>query len=233
MSKRAAEQRLTPRQQRILEAIRSAVRERGYPPSVREIGDAVGLASPSSVAHQLRVLEEYGLLRRDPNRPRAIEIRPVEDPGMVNQRAPVTHAADIRAAQHDPDPDIGASSIVAVPLVGTIAAGGPILAEESVEAVLPMPIDLVGHGDLFMLRIRGDSMIDAAICDADYVVVRRQPDAVHGDIVAALLGDEATVKTFERRDGHAWLMPRNPAYDPVPGDDARILGKVVSVLRRL
>ena len=214
----ADEQGLTQRQRAILTMIRQSVEERGYPPSVREIGEAVGLTSPSSVSYQLSTLERMGLLRRDPNRPRALV---VADLGEL--------PADTSQAVADaPRPDA-----VDVPVVGRIAAGGPILAEESVEAVFPLPRDLVGEGQLFMLKVVGDSMIDAAICDGDWVVVRQQADADNGDIVAALLDDEATVKTLKRRDGHVWLMPHNPAYEPILGDHARIMGKVVSVLRRL
>jgi repressor LexA len=210
---------LTQRQRAILEAIRSCVEQRGYPPSVREIGEGVGLTSPSSVAHQLATLERLGYLRRDPNRPRALV---VADPAEA--------APAIGAQAADP----GASAnLVPVPLLGRIAAGGPILAEQHVEEVFPLPRDLVGQGELFMLKVVGDSMIDAAICDGDWVVVRRQPDAENGDIVAALLDDEATVKTLKRRDGHVWLMPHNPAYAPILGDEATIMGKVVSVLRRI
>lgn len=207
---------LTPRQQAILRVIEQTTAERGYPPSVREIGQGVGLTSPSSVAHQLRALEELGYLRKDPHRPRALV---VARPGAT---APtfVQEAALPRDA-------------VAVPLVGRIAAGGPILAEQRTEDVMPLPKDLVGEGELFMLTVVGDSMIDAAICDGDYVVVRSQPTCENGDIVAAMIDDEATVKTFKRRDGHVWLMPHNPAYEPILGDHAQILGKVVSVLRRL
>lgn len=203
---------LTPRQQAILRVIEQTTAERGYPPSVREIGQGVGLTSPSSVAHQLRTLQELGYLRKDPHRPRALVVSRPEEPAAV---APfVGHA-------------------VPVPLVGRIAAGGPILAEQHTEEVMPLPRDLVGDGELFMLTVVGDSMIDAAICDGDYVVVRRQPTCENGDIVAALLDDEATVKTFKRRDGHVWLMPHNSAYEPIVGDHAQILGKVVSVLRRV
>ena len=210
----ADETGLTLRQQAILTAIRTSVEERGYPPSVREIGEGVGLTSPSSVAHQLATLERLGYLRRDPNRPRALV---VADP------------AEAAAPAAAPSP----AGTVAVPLVGRIAAGGPILAEQDVEAVFPLPRDLVGEGELFMLKVVGDSMIDAAICDGDWVVVRRQPDAENGDIVAALLDDEATVKTLKRRDGHVWLMPHNPAYAPILGDHPQIMGRVVSVLRRV
>ena len=210
---------LTPRQQAILRVIEQTTAERGYPPSVREIGQGVGLASSSSVAHQLRALEELGYLRKDPNRPRALV---VSRPG--DAAAPL--------ARPDTPPDLPAGT-VGVPLVGRIAAGGPILAEQHTEDVLPLPKDLVGDGELFMLTVVGDSMVDAAICDGDFVVVRRQPTCENGEIVAALLDDEATVKTFKRRDGHVWLMPHNPAYEPILGDHAQILGKVVSVLRRV
>lgn len=200
---------LTPRQQAILRVIRQAVEERGYPPSVREIGEGVGLTSPSSVAHQLGTLERLGYLRKDPHRPRALVV------------ADAPHA------------NVSHPDSVNVPLLGRIAAGGPILAEQHTQGSMALPRDLVGEGDLFMLQVVGDSMIDAAICDGDWVVVRQQPNAENGEIVAALLDDEATVKTFKRQDGHVWLMPHNPAYAPILGDDARIMGKVVSVLRRV
>ncbi len=215
---------LTSRQTRILEVIREAVEQRGYPPSVREIGDAVGLTSPSSVAHQLRVLEQKGYLRRDPNRPRALEVTD----GETRSSRPPTN----REASSAPSALVSENTAL-VPVLGRIAAGGPILAEESVETVFPLPRELTGQGELFLLHVVGDSMIDAAICDGDFVVVRKQDNAEQGEIVAALLGDEATVKTFKKRDGHIWLMPHNPNYAPIPGDDARILGKVVSVLRRV
>lgn len=214
----ADETGLTLRQQAILAVIRTSVEERGYPPSVREIGEGVGLTSPSSVAHQLATLERLGYLRRDPNRPRALVVADAPD------SAPVAGVPSVASTN---------PHTVEVPLVGRIAAGGPILAEQSVEAVFPLPRDLVGEGELFMLKVVGDSMIDAAICDGDWVVVRQQADADNGDIVAALLDDEATVKTLKRRDGHVWLMPHNPAYAPILGDQARIMGKVVSVLRRV
>ncbi|MFM8515138.1 MAG: transcriptional repressor LexA [Actinomycetota bacterium] len=201
---------LTRRQRAILDAIRASIEERGYPPSVREIADGVGLTSSSSVAYQLTTLEKMGYLRRDPNRPRAL---------VVSDAPAVAIAAS--------------DDVVDIPLLGRIAAGGPLLAEQSIELTMPLPRELVGHGELFMLRVVGDSMVDAAICDGDWVVVRQQPTALNGDIVAALLGDEATVKTYKERDGHVWLMPHNPAYAPILGDEARILGKVVSVLRSL
>lgn len=211
---------LTPRQQAILRVIQQTTAERGYPPSVREIGQGVGLTSPSSVAHQLRTLEELGYLRKDPNRPRALVVSRPEMPTSL-AHSPTSEEAN------------AVSAAVPVPLVGRIAAGGPILAEQHTEDVMPLPRDLVGDGELFMLTVVGDSMVDAAICDGDFVVVRRQPTCENGDIVAALLDDEATVKTFKRRDGHVWLMPHNPAYEPILGDNAQILGKVVSVLRRI
>jgi repressor LexA len=191
--------------------IRDWVDRHGYPPTMREIAAAVGLASPSSVAHQLKVLEEHGHLRRDARGSRAVDIRS-------------TPAAPGPAANSDD---------VRVPLLGAIAAGTPILADEQVEDELTLPISLVGHGTLFALRVKGDSMIDAAICDGDMVVVRQQPTAETGDIVAAMIEGEATVKVL-RTDGHRVdLVPRNPSYDVIPGNDATILGKVVSVLRRV
>ena len=213
----ADETGLTPRQRAILSTIRESVEQRGYPPSVREIGEGVGLTSSSSVAHQLATLERMGYLRRDPNRPRALV---VADP-------------HVGPARSDAPTDVHRPEAADVQVVGRIAAGGPILAEQDVEAVFPLPRDLVGDGQLFMLKVVGDSMVDAAICDGDWVVVRQQETADNGDIVAALLDDEATVKTFKRRDGHVWLMPHNPAYAPILGDQAQIMGKVVSVLRRV
>ncbi len=208
---------LTLRQRRILEFIRSAVDRNGYPPSVREIGEAVGLVSPSSVAYQLRMLEQKGYLRRDPNRPRAVDVRPPGEQHCEDEAA-------ARAAHPAP---------AYVPVLGRIAAGGPILAEQSVEEVFPLPRELVGEGTLFMLQVKGDSMIEAAICDGDWVVVRQQPTADNGDIVAAMIDGEATVKTYRRRDGHLWLLPRNQAFEPIPGDEATIMGRVVAVLRRI
>ena len=218
---------LTPRQRLVLETIRDAVERRGYPPSMREIGEAVGLTSPSSVAHQLVTLERKGYLRRDPNRPRAIE---VTTPGgsRLSAREPVLPEGVDATGSGDERPQPSY-----VPVVGRIAAGGPILAEQAVEDVFPLPRQLVGDGTLFLLKVSGDSMVDAAICDGDWVVVRQQPVADNGDIVAAMIDGEATVKTFKRRDGHVWLLPHNPAYQPIPGDDASVLGRVVAVLRRV
>ncbi len=219
---------LTPRQQRILTALRDAIEQRGYPPSIREIGDLVGLASSSSVAHQLRVLEQKGFIKRDPNRPRALE---VFLPELMAARRSISSGDDSGfdvTGIGDAHPQA-----TNVPLVGRIAAGGPILAEERVEEIFPMPKSLVGDGTLFMLEVSGESMIDAAICDGDYVVIRQQPDANNGDIVAAMLDGEATVKTFQRKDGQVWLLPHNENYDPIDGTHATILGKVTAVLRRV
>ena len=211
---------LTERQRTILDVIRASVTTRGYPPSIREIGDAVGLTSTSSVAHQLRTLERKGFLRRDPNRPRAVDVRSPED-----FATPVV-TTEVSGSDALPEPTF-------VPVLGRIAAGGPILAEEAVEDVFPLPRELVGEGSLFLLKVVGDSMVDAAICDGDWVVVRQQNVADNGDIVAAMIDGEATVKTFKRTRGQVWLMPHNPAFDPIPGNEAAVLGKVVTVLRKI
>jgi len=214
---------LTRRQQAILDVIRDSVERRGYPPSIREICESAGLASTSSVAHQLAMLERKGFLRRDPNRPRAVDVRSSGDERPKAARRAVAVTDD--APRGD--------TPVFVPVVGRIAAGGPILAEQMIEEVYPLPKSLVGDGPLFMVKVVGDSMIDAAIADGDWVVVHQQQDADQGDIVAAMIDGEATVKTLKRRDGHVWLMPHNPAYQPIPGDEATILGRVVTVLRKL
>ena len=212
---------LTYRQRTILRTISQSIENRGYPPTMREIGAVVGLTSPSSVKHQLTALERKGYLRRDPKRPRAMEIvgTEVESPALSRFASP-------EEATDAPAP-------MMVPVVGRIAAGGPILAEQSVEDVFPLPRQLVGDGDLFLLRVQGDSMIEAAICDGDWVVVRRQPVAENGEIVAAMLDDEATVKTLQRKDGRVWLLPANSAYSPIDGSDAQVLGRIVTVLRSL
>jgi repressor LexA len=207
---------LTPRQRRVLEVIREAVSARGYPPSVREIGEAVGLTSSSSVAHQLTTLQAKGYLRRDPNRPRAVEVLPAG--GAADDEA------DVRAAR---------PSAAYVPVVGRIAAGAPVLADEAVETVFPLPRELVGEGTVFLLKVVGDSMIDAGIHDGDWVAVRQQQVAENGEIVAAMIDGEATVKTYSRRDGAIWLLPQNSSYAPIPGNDATVLGRVVTVLRRI
>jgi repressor LexA len=204
---------LTARQRTILEMIHAHVDVHGYPPSVREIGDAVGLRSPSSVHAQLETLETKGYLRRDPTKPRALELG--RDPDTALDLRPV--------------------SARNVPLVGEIAAGGPILAEERVDAVYPLPKELVGDGALFMLRVRGESMIDAGVLDGDLVVIREQPTVEQGEMCAALIDGEATVKFFRRtRAGEVFLDPANEAYEPIPVDAtqaASIMGKVVTVLR--
>ncbi len=215
---------LTRRQRLVLDTIRASVEERGYPPSMREIGEAVGLTSPSSVKHQLTALERKGYLRRDPNRPRAIEVVQPDDSRAI---PPLTQDSAFAVAEVTELPQTPAY----VPVVGRIAAGGPILAEQVVEDVFPLPRQLVGEGELFLLRVVGDSMIEAAICDGDWVVVRRQNVAENGEIVAAMIDGEATVKTFKRTGGHVWLVPHNAAYEPIPGDESQILGRVVSVLR--
>ncbi|WP_414937319.1 transcriptional repressor LexA [Amycolatopsis sp. cmx-11-51] len=209
---------LTVRQQQVLDVIKLWVSRFGYPPSVREIGEAVGLTSTSSVSHQLQALQRKGYLRRDPNRPRAVGVLAVTDDNPMG--------IEVEQPQ-------SAAKAAYVPLIGRIAAGGPVLAEQAIEDVFPLPREIVGEGELFLLSVAGDSMVDAAITDGDWVVVRQQPTADPGEIVAAMIDGEATVKTFKRKDGHVWLMPHNEAYEPIPGDDATILGKVVAVLRRL
>ncbi len=228
----ADETGLTPRQRMVLEVIRDSVERRGYPPTVREIGEAVGLTSTSSVSHQLMTLQKKGFLRRDPSRPRAVDVRLPGDAERSAQRtadrvAEAGRFAD-EAAEREAHPQPAY-----VPVLGRIAAGGPILAEQAVEDVFPLPRELVGSGTLYLLRVVGDSMVDAAIADGDWVVVRQQPNADNGDIVAAMIDGEATVKTYKRRDGHLWLMPHNPAYSPILGDNAVILGRVVTVLRKI
>jgi len=209
---------LSAKQMAILEVIQTSIARHGYPPSMREIGDAVGLKSLSSVTHQLGQLELSGYLRRDAGKTRAMEVL-IDLPGMSTE-----NPADMA-------PSVGDAALV--PLVGRIAAGVPITAEQQVEEIFPLPRQLVGKGDLFMLKVTGESMIDAAICDGDWVVVRSQGNAENGEIVAAMLDGEATVKTFRRRDGHVWLLPRNSAFEPILGDDATVLGKVVAVLRAI
>jgi repressor LexA len=200
---------LTPRQLKILSVIKTAVEDQGYPPSMREIGQAAGLSSTASVTYQLQILEEKGWIRRDASRGRAIEITL---PGQDGEAAPQDKTR-------------------LIPLVGKIAAGNPILAEQEVEEVLPLPESIVGKGDLFLLQVKGDSMIDLAICDGDFVVIRSQKDAQKGEIVAAMIDGEATVKTWSKKDGHYWLLPANDNYAPIPADEAVILGKVTAVLR--
>ncbi len=205
---------LTGKRREILDFIATEVRDRGYPPSVREIGVAVGLASTSTVQAHLKTLERQGYLRRDPTKPRALEVRYDATSGAAIERRPTAH----------------------VPLVGDIAAGTDVLASENVEELLPLPEDFTGGGNLFMLRVRGDSMIEAGILDGDYVVVRQQPDAQPGDIVAAgIPGGEATIKTYSRRDGSVVLLPANSRLEPMvfSPSDVVVYGRVVTVLRRL
>lgn len=219
---------LTPRQQRVLAHIKDSIEKRGYPPSMREIGQAVGLTSTSSVAHQLRTLEEKGYLKRDPNRPRALEVFLPEV--MAARRAMGTgeesEVDETGIGDAVPEPAY-------VPMVGRIAAGGPILAEQHVDDVFALPKQLVGDGELFLLEVTGESMIDAAICDGDYVVIRREQTASNGEIVAAMIDGEATVKTLNRKNGQVWLMPHNDAFEPIDGTNASILGVVTAVLRRM
>jgi repressor LexA len=203
---------LGPRQKKILDFILGTVEDRGYPPSVREIADAVGLASPSTVHAHLEALQRKGYIRKDATKPRAIEISYAPGVGPSANRDGVRH----------------------VPLVGRIAAGSPTQALQEIEDVMPLPASIVGHGDFFMLRVKGDSMHDAGIHDGDYVVIRKQDDATSGEIVAALLDDEATVKTLVRTDGRTILRPENPAFEPIEiTGDGRIMGKVVALLRSL
>ena len=208
------EHQLTNRQRQILDMIDQSMRERGYPPSVREIGEAVGLTSPSTVHTHLNTLQRLGFIRRDPTKPRAIEVRWDPNSGATLERRPMRH----------------------VPLVGDVAAGTDVLAQENVEELLPLPVDFCGDGDLFMLRVRGESMIDAGILDGDFVVARAQPTADRGDIVVAgIPGEEATVKTYDRKGGKVILVPANDRLTPMefPADDVQIFGRVVTVLRRL
>jgi repressor LexA len=226
---------LTWRQRKVLQVIRDSVQKRGYPPSMREIGEAVGLTSTSSVSYQLSTLQKKGYLHRDVGRPRTVEVRLPGHPAVRPEQGSREREPELTPAEL-PGNDIPSQEAAFVPLIGRIAAGGPILAEQHVEDIFPLPRQLVGEGTLFLLKVSGDSMINAAIADGDWVVVRQQEDAQNGEIVAAMLDGatpEATVKTFKRSDGHAWLIPHNPAYTPILGDDASILGKVVAVLRRV
>ncbi len=217
---------LTERQRTVLAVIQDSMQSRGYPPSIREICDATGLASTSSVSHQLAALERKGYIRRDARLPRAVDVRP----GAGTSTAPGSSGTS--AGAHEGD-GAEVSPTVNVPVVGRIAAGVPLLADESVDEVFPLPRALVGQGTVFLLKVVGESMIDAAIADGDWVAVRQQSTAENGEIVAAMLDGEATVKTWRRRDGHAWLLPANPAFEPIPADDAVVLGKIVAVLRKL
>ena len=205
---------LTPRQREILHVIEKSMQDRGYPPSVREIGEAVGLNSPSTVHNHLAALQKLGYLRRDPTKPRAIEVRFDTNSEVAMERRPARH----------------------VPLIGEVAAGTDVLAQQNVEDLIPLPSDFTGEGELFMLKVRGDSMIEAGILDGDYVVARQQKVADNGDIiVAGIPGDEATVKTFKKAGGTVTLLPANSSMKPMvfTSDEVTIYGKVVTVLRRL
>ena len=203
---------LTARQVSILDFIKTSTESQGYAPSMREIGEAAGLNSPASVKYQLDILEEKGFIRRDADRGRAMEV--VLPDHMTGAGAQTDKTRFI-------------------PLVGRIAAGGPITAEQDVEEIVPLPESLVGSGDLFMLKVVGDSMVNAAICDGDFVVIRSQKDCNKGEIVAAMIDGEATVKTFSRKGGHIWLLPANDDFAPIDGDACEILGKVTAVLRSI
>jgi repressor LexA len=203
---------LTARQITILDFIKTATESQGYAPSMREIGEAAGLNSPASVSYQLDILQKKGLIRRDAERGRAMEV--ILPDSMTGESV---HTDKTRF----------------IPLVGSIAAGVPITADQQVEETFPLPESLVGKGDLFMLKVKGESMIDAAICDGDYVVIRQQKDATNGDIVAAMIDGEATVKTFSRKGGHIWLLPANDDFAPIDGDHCEVLGIVTAVLRSL
>ena len=215
---------LTWRQQRILQAIADFAQRRGYAPSLREIGEAAELASTSSVSYQLSVLQRKGYLRRVPGRPRAIELRLPGQPTVRLEVEDLAGAVDLPS--HGTD-------YVPVTSHGQIAAGPKNLADQVIGDTWELPRELTGDGTLFRLRVRGDSMINAAITDGDVVVVRQQSQAENGEIVAAMIDGETTVKTLQREDGQVWLLPHNPAYEPIPGKDATILGKVVTVLRRV
>ena len=225
---------LTPRQSKIIQVIEDSMQRCGYAPTLREIGEAAGLASTSSVSHHLSSLEKKGYLSRGAGRPRTAVVRPTSAPASLQADQP-RGDGEPRGDSEGPG-DVVRQRVAHVPLVGRIAAGGPILAEQAVEDVFPLPRQLVGEGELIMLQVVGDSMINAAIADGDWVVVRPETDVENGDIVAATIDGvevEGTVKTFKRADGHVWLMPHNPAYAPILGDDATIVGKVVAVLRRV
>jgi len=222
---------LTWRQRKVLQVIRDSVQQRGYPPSMREIGEAVGLVSTSAVSYQLSTLQKKGYLHRDVGRPRTVEVRLPGRPAVRPE--PVREpSSDDEEASETPGFDIPSQEAVYVPLVGQIGAGSPILAEKTVEDVFPLPRQVVGEGTLFLLKAAGDSMIGAAIADGDWVVVREQPVADSGDIVAAMINGEVTVKTFKRSGDQVWLMPHNGAYTPIPGDEAVILGRVIALVRR-
>jgi len=204
----AGEHGLTARQLKILQVIKASMDDQGFPPSMRAIAASAGLNSPASVKYQLEILQEKGFITAHPTRGGVLEVL------MPGERSEL----EVEATKN-------------VPLVGRIAAGGPITAEQNVESTFALPETLVGKGNLYMLQVVGESMIDAAICDGDYVVIREQKDCNNGEIVAAMIDGEATVKTFQRKGGHIWLLPANPAFQPINGDNCEILGKVTAVMR--
>lgn len=213
-----SKQKLSARQNEILQMVEMSIEENGYAPSVREIGEQVGLASPSTVKYHLDALVKKGYLQRLDRRPRTLDLR------GTNTQTRQSRLVEESVSRPEDETTV-------VPLVGRIAAGAPILAEQSVEDYFSLPSRLTGRGELFALEVHGDSMLEAAICDGDYVIVRSQPTAEDGEIVAAMLDDEATVKVLSHKNGHRWLLPRNNDYDPIQGDEAVILGKVVTVMR--
>ena len=215
---------LSWRQRKVLQVIRDFGQRHGYAPSLREIGRAAGLASVSSVSYQLSILQSKGYLRRNAGRPRTVEVRL---PGQSAIRFEAEDLGDVL------DLSSKSAAYVSVPLIGQIAAGDFYPADQQIEDSFMLPKQLVGEGELFLLTVIGDSMIDAAIADGDWVVVRRQPDVQNGEIVAAMVDGEATIKKYKRSGKHVWLMPQNPDYTPILGDDATILGKIVTVLRRV
>ncbi|WP_448850926.1 transcriptional repressor LexA [Corynebacterium sp. 335C] len=244
--KKGGREQLTERQRKILEFIRNSVMLRGYAPSIREIGDAVELSSTSSVAYQLKVLETKGYLRRDPHKPRAVDVRALQNGPEGQAEAQDAKAAPAPAPAADEAPEPVPATVTPlrddvlpptyVPLVGAVAAGSPITAEQDVQDTFAMPPELLGPGDeFFMLRVQGDSMEDAGMFDGDFVVVRAQETAERGDIVVAMpdgLESEATVKEWAPDSTGNYLLPHNSAYEPIPADDAIILGRVVTLLRR-
>lgn len=227
---------LTERQRTIMKVIREAVARSGYPPSIREIGDAVGLQSTSSVAYQLKVLEKKGFVRRDPNKPRAVDVRTFSTEASES----LAPKRGVKNSEPHPKPAVPeelvsqSDSVHYIPIVGQIAAGNPILAEQNIESYFPLPGSVVGGGELFMLQVSGHSMTDAGILDGDWVVVRSQPQVDNGQICAALVDGEATVKEFSANGSSPRLLPHNPAFSPIPlTKDCSILGRVVTVLRSL
>lgn len=211
---------LSARQVIVLQTIIDTVANQGFPPAMRDLLNASGLSSVSSIAHQLSALEKLGYIKRGSNKARGMEVlRNVDGSTFESNNSTSASSTD---------------STVSIPLLGQIAAGTGLIAEQNIENTMSLPREMTGYGDLFMLQVRGDSMIDAGIFDGDFVVVRQQPTANNGEIVAALINDEeATVKTFKKRDGQVWLMPHNPDFEPIDGNDARIMGIVVTVMRKL